>query len=78
MSDAKQELKDTVHDVKNAAKDTAHDMKNAVQDAGYGAKTKVQNAADDASNYIVTSVLLAFVGAVILMRLLRLVSGRRR
>ncbi len=42
------------------------------------AQLKLKNAADDASNYIVTSVLLAFVGAVVLMAFLRLVSGRRR
>ena len=48
-------------------KDTAHDAKNRVQDA-----------TDDASSYIVTSVLLVFVGAAVLIALLRLVSGRRR
>ncbi len=92
--DVKNAVKDTADDVKNAVKDAAHDAKNkvedadtaprrrraknAVQDAAHDAKNRVQDATDDASNYIVTSVLLAFVGAVILIALLRLVSGRRR
>ena len=69
MSNTEQKLKDadTAHDAKNIVQDTAHDVKNAVQDA-----------ADNASSYIVTSILVALVGAVILIGLLRLVSGRRR
>jgi len=80
MSNTEQKLKDadTAHDAKNIVQDTAHDVKNAIQDAAHDAKNKVQDAADDASSYIVTSILVAFVGAVILIGLLRLVSGRRR
>ncbi len=78
MSNAEQKRKDAAHVVRNAVQDAAHDVRNAVQDAGHGAKNKVQDAADDASSYITTSVLLAFVGALILIAILRMVSGRRR